>query len=78
MTPLGKLIFLADMLEERRTFEGVERLREALFRDLDECLLLCFEQQNEYLKKNAAKGCDIYSLTKRAYEWQKRHKNGGI
>ena len=72
MTPLGKLIFLADMLESGRTFDGVEALREAFWRDLDECLLLSFEHQNAYLKANQNKGKEIYSLTKRAYEWLKR------
>ena len=72
MTPLGKLIFLADMLESGRDFAGIEPLREAFWRDLDECLLLCFEHQNAYLKANKNKGEMIYSLTKRAYEWLKR------
>lgn len=71
MTPLGKLIFLADMLESGRTFEGIEELRKAFWRDLDECLLLCFERQNAYLAANQNKGSQIYSLTKRAYNWLK-------
>ncbi|MDE6274445.1 MAG: nicotinate (nicotinamide) nucleotide adenylyltransferase, partial [Clostridiales bacterium] len=71
MTTLGKLIFLADMLESGRSFEGIEELRKAFWRDLDECLLLCFEHQNAYLEKNQNKGCIIYSLTKRAYKWLK-------
>ena len=75
MTPLGKLIFLADMLEEGREFPEVERLRAALKRDLDECLLLCFEHQNAYLEANQSKGCEIYSLTKKAYNWIKSKKS---
>ena len=75
MTPLGKLIFLADMLEEGRDFPEVERLRAALKRDLDECLLLCFEHQNAYLEANESKGGEIYSLTKRAYNWIKSKKS---
>lgn len=74
MTPLGKLIFLADMLELGRSFEGVEVLREAFWRDLDECLMRCFEHQNAYLEKNKNKGCSVYSLTKRAYNWLKNKK----
>lgn len=74
MTPLGKLIFLADMLESGRTFEGIEELRKAFWRDLDECLLLCFERQNAYLAANQNKGSQIYSLTKRAYNWLKRRR----
>lgn len=41
MSLLGKLIFLADMLESGRDFEGVEELRAAFWKDkdsLDECL----------------------------------------
>ncbi len=74
MTPLGKLIFLADMLESGRRFEGIDSLRKAFWRDLDECLLLCFEHQNEYLAKNENKGSSIYFLTKRAYKWLKDRK----
>lgn len=74
MTPLGKLIFLADMLEEGRDFEGIGTLRAALFRNLDECLLLCLERQIDYLKANKNRGCEIYSLTQRAYNWAKSRK----
>lgn len=71
MTALGKLVFLADLLEAGRSFEWIEPLREALWRDLDECLLLCLKQQVEYLK---AGGEAVYPLTQRAYEWVKQQK----
>ena len=74
MTTLGKLIFLADMLESTRSFEGIDELRKAFWRDLDECLLLCFERQIAYLAENQNKGSAIYSLTKRAYNWLKEQK----
>lgn len=73
MTALGKLVFLADMLESGRDFEGIETLRSAFWRDLDECLLLCFEHQNDYLERNKNKGNQIYLLTQRAYRWIKTH-----
>ena len=40
MSELEKLIFLADMLEEERSYEGVETLRKLFWREqgLDECL----------------------------------------
>lgn len=66
MTALGKLVFLADLLEAGRSFEWIEPLREALRRDLDECLLLCLERQVAYLKSG---GEAVYPLTQRAYEW---------
>lgn len=71
MTALGKLVFLADMLEEGRSFAGIEALRAALRRDLDECLLLCLERQVEYLK---ASGKALYPLTECAYGWIKTKK----
>lgn len=69
MTALGKLVFLADMLEEGRSFDGVGELRSAFRRDLDECFLLALSRQTEYLR---AGGKPVYPLTERAYEWAKR------
>ena len=66
MGSLEKLIFLSDMLEKGRTFEGVERLRKLFLRDIDECLYEALKQQLEYLK-SANK--PIYPLTKRAFEY---------
>lgn len=74
MSALGKLVFLADMLEEGRDFEGIGFLRAALERDLDECLLLCLERQIGYLKNGRVK--DIYALTEQAYAWIKNKMNG--
>ncbi|MBQ8684838.1 MAG: nicotinate (nicotinamide) nucleotide adenylyltransferase [Clostridia bacterium] len=74
MSELGKLIFLADMVEEERSYEGVEILR-ALFREkrgagaLDECLEEALRQTIEYLKE---KGAEVYPLTLKAYEYYKR------
>ncbi len=75
MTDLGKLIFLADMLEEGRDFPGIGELRTALYRSLDECLLLCFEHQIKYLESNPNGENQIYSLTKQAYKWLKRQNS---
>lgn len=68
MTALGKLIFLADLLEEGRDFGGIGRLRELFWSDLDECLLESLKNQTEYLKST---GKPVYPLTERAYEWIK-------
>lgn len=40
MTPMEKIIYLADYMEPNRDFPGVEELRETTFRDLDEGLRL--------------------------------------
>ena len=66
MTPLDKLVYTADMIEEEtRDFEGVETLRAAAYRDLDEgfrlCFLACYKQLCE-------SGKAIYHLTIDCYE----------
>lgn len=71
MSVLEKLIFLADMLEEERHYEGVEILRELFWRgqDLDECLEEALYQTIEFLK---SKDADIYPLTQNAYHFIKK------
>lgn len=75
MSELEKLIFLADMVEEEREYEGVERLRELFYRvekkgkgGLDDCLRLALKETVAFLEK---KGGEIYPLTKKAYEFYK-------
>lgn len=70
MSNLEKLIYLADLLEEGRTFDGVEYLREKLKSGLDACLLAAFEHQLEYLKSS---GKRVYPLTERAYKYLKNN-----
>lgn len=72
MTPLAKLIFVADMVEEDRDYEGVEVLREYYFkRSLDECFNKCLEEELLHLinKKQY-----IYSETLKAYEYYVKGK----
>lgn len=71
MTPLGKLIFLSDMLEAGRDFEGVKELRTLFWKDkenLDECLKVALEATLEHLEEN---GKEVYPLTRAAYEFLK-------
>ena len=70
MSELEKLIFLADMLESARDYQGVDELR-ALFWDkdgLDKCLAEALYQTLLFLKE---KGGVIYPLTRAAYEFYK-------
>ncbi len=75
MTALGKLIFLADMVEEERRYEGVERLRTLFYekqkgaQGLDECLREALKETILFLQK---KDADIYPLTKKAYQYYKK------
>ena len=71
MSPLEKLIFLADMLEEGRTYKEVEELRGAFRTGIDQGLELALLRTLEFLEE---KGEDIYPLTQRAYEYIKKNK----
>lgn len=70
MSPLEKLVYLADLLEEGRDFDGVERLRTLFDKDLDGCLLAAFEHQIKYLNST---GAPVYPLTARAYKYLKEN-----
>lgn len=39
MTKLQKIIFLADVIEETRHYEGVEEIREIAYKDMDEAII---------------------------------------
>ena len=51
MTVLEKVIYLADFTEPNRDFPGVEELRKACERDLDEALQMGFEMTVEEMKE---------------------------
>lgn len=60
MTQLDKIIYLADSLEENRNFDGIEPIREALFTNLDQALLLSIEST---LRFELSKGNMIHEDT---------------
>lgn len=47
MNTLDKIIYIADMTERNRDFEGVDVLRKAVDKDLDEAILISVSQQFE-------------------------------
>lgn len=51
MTLLEKIIYIADYIEVNRDFPGVEELREAAWRDIDEALLLGFETTIAHVRR---------------------------
>jgi len=71
MSMLEKLIFLSDMLEVERAYEGVDTLRELFWQgdDLDACLEEALFQTLEFLK---SKNAEIFPLTQQAYEFYKK------
>lgn len=76
MSDLEKLVYFADMVEEGRTYDGVEFLRETLEkRGLDQATLLALYRSKEFVEE---KGNALYELTKQAIEdLEEKEKNGG-
>ena len=74
MSTLDKLVFLADLVEEERSYPGVERLRRLFWEDLDACLLAALEDTVEYLTRS---GMPIYGRTLAAREYYQQEKNYG-
>ena len=66
MTTLSKLIFVADMIEKGRDYEGVDKLRELYEKDFEKCFRACLEEEVLHLKQKASY---IYVETLNAYDY---------
>ena len=66
MSPLEKLIFLADTIEDGRDFEGVDQLRKAAQGNFEAGFILSVDLLYNHLKK---KKTDIYPLTSECYNY---------
>ncbi len=66
MSTLSKLIFVADMIEDGRTYDGVEYLRSLYDGDFEYCFRECLKEEYIHLIN---KGQEIYDATKKAYEY---------
>ena len=66
MTLLEKIIYMADYIEPNRDFDGVERLRELAYRDLDQALLLGVETTIQEMKEREQ---PIHPNTLQAQAW---------
>lgn len=64
MTSLDKIIYLADMIEPSRDFEGVAELRKE--KDLDNAILLALQRSICYIKSN---GGVLHPASLRAYKF---------
>jgi len=49
MSDVEKIVYIADMIEESRSYPGVEELRKAAEEDLDKALFLCVKHVIEYI-----------------------------
>ncbi len=67
MTLLSKLVFVADMLEEGRNYEGVEKLRELYEKeDFETCFIECLKEEFLHLMNKKQR---IYIETINAYDY---------
>ncbi len=70
MTLLEKILYMADYIEPCRTFDGVERLRELSYTDLDRALLLGIETTIEEMEERKL---PIHEKTLKARDWLRDH-----
>ena len=68
MTVLEKIVYLADYTEPTRDFDGVEKLRELCFEDLDRAMALGLRMSLEEIR---ARGAEPFRDTVEAYEYYK-------
>ena len=70
MTTLEKILYVADYMEPNRDFDGVERLRELAYRDLDSALLLGVETTIQEMRDRQL---PVHSNTLQAQVWLREH-----
>ena len=66
MSNLEKLVFVADMVEEGRTYDGVDELRKLYDVDFEKCFIECLKEEMIHLKN---KKTQIFYLTEKAYDY---------
>ena len=71
MTPLEKVLYLADYIEPSRDFPGVEELRRAVHADLDQGLL---QALNDSIRENTRKGRPVHHSSADARDYLLRGK----
>lgn len=71
MTKLDKIIYIADMIEPHRDYEGVDRLRKLAYGNLDKAMLASLQST---LKFNVQKGATIHPDTLSAWNSLLLHK----
>ena len=76
MSRLEEIVYLSDLLEENREFDGVEQLLQALDFGLEQALERALTHELAYLKE---KGGEVHPDTAAAYQWvieKRREQNG--
>jgi predicted HD superfamily hydrolase involved in NAD metabolism len=72
LTLLDKIIFLADMVEPGRSWQGVEKLRHLIYRDLDRTLIEALDGTIRYLQEHHQ---EVHPLTRALWQ-QVAGRNG--
>ena len=70
MTTLEKILYVADYMEPNRDFDGVERLRQLAYSDLDAALLLGVETTIQEMKDRRL---PVHQSTLQAQAWLREH-----
>ncbi len=70
MTTLEKILYVADYIEPNRDFDGVERLRELAYQDLNKALLLGVETT---IQEMADRKLPVHRSTVAARDWLRGH-----
>ncbi|MDR7857080.1 bis(5'-nucleosyl)-tetraphosphatase (symmetrical) YqeK [Tissierella sp.] len=52
MSTLDKIIYIADYIEPKRNFEGVEKVRDMAFSDINQSIIMAMEKTISFLIKN--------------------------
>lgn len=71
MTLMDKIIYVADMIEPTRDFDGVEKLRKTAEKSLDKTLKACLKQS---IVHNVKKGSVVHPNTLDAWNYIMIHK----
>ncbi len=73
MTTLEKILYVADYMEPNRDFDGVDRLRQLCYTDLDAALEMGLEMSVADLNE---RGVPIHKNTQGALDWVRAHRKG--
>ena len=73
MTKLEKIVYLADMIEPNRSYPGVDTIRRAAMRDLDEGTILALERTIAHLQEEGLAVCED-SVLARDFLLRERNK----
>lgn len=69
MSMLEKIIYIADLIEPGRNFDGIDDIRELAYQDIDDAMLLALEQVMQFVK---SKGFSLHPNSVEAHDYIKK------